>query len=160
MLGLNIQFPPKLSSNWQQFSLLICRDWGGELAFPLPHNTSTPRSWLQDEEEVIIQLGTGQKRGLKNTSTPRSWLQDEEEVRIQPSCRFDPHNTRTSTTLKPSIGFATESVKMLMWSVCGGKLVGTSRDPVSEWLDTNLAAPPSPLGQLPPPPPCNVPKPC
>ena len=28
------------------------RDWGGELAFPLPHNTSTPRSWLQDEEEV------------------------------------------------------------------------------------------------------------
>ena len=22
------------------------------MAFPLPHNTSTPRSWLQDEEEV------------------------------------------------------------------------------------------------------------
>ena len=36
--------------------LVIVRDWGGELAFPLPHNTSTPRSWLQDEEEVSCNI--------------------------------------------------------------------------------------------------------
>ena len=35
-----------------------------------------------------------------------------------------------------NIGFDSESVEMLMWSVCWGKLVGTSRDPVSEWTPT------------------------
>ena len=45
----NIQFPKNL--DWPGFTPHF-RDWGGELAFPLPHNTSTPRSWLQDEEEV------------------------------------------------------------------------------------------------------------
>lgn len=31
-----------------------CWRWGGELAFPLLSNKSTPRSWLQDSEEVWL----------------------------------------------------------------------------------------------------------
>ena len=29
-----------------------CWDWGGELAFPLLSNKTTPKSWMQDDEEV------------------------------------------------------------------------------------------------------------
>ena len=33
-----------------------CWDWGGELSFPLLSNNTTPKSWLQDDEEVGTQL--------------------------------------------------------------------------------------------------------
>ena len=53
MLGLNIQFLTQIILlELARIFTPFFRDWGGELAFPLPHNTSTPRSWLQDEEEV------------------------------------------------------------------------------------------------------------
>ena len=43
---------PSLST-WQE-AREQCWTWGGDLAFPLLSNKSTPRSWLQDTEEVWL----------------------------------------------------------------------------------------------------------
>jgi hypothetical protein len=37
---------------------LAAQDWGGELTFPLPATSSTPRTWLQDQEEVWLAGNT------------------------------------------------------------------------------------------------------
>jgi hypothetical protein len=37
---------------------LAVQDWGGELTFPLPATSSTPRTWLQDQEEVWLAGNT------------------------------------------------------------------------------------------------------
>jgi hypothetical protein len=37
----------------------VCiQDWGGELTFPLPATSSTPRTWMQDQEEVWLAGNT------------------------------------------------------------------------------------------------------
>lgn len=45
-----------------------CWDWGGELAFPLLSNNTTPKSWLQDDEEI--------------------WLAGKEEFHARPAISF------------------------------------------------------------------------
>ena len=42
-----------LQGSWQE-AREECWRWGGDLAFPLLSNKSTPRSWLQDSEEVWL----------------------------------------------------------------------------------------------------------
>ena len=43
-------------SSWAE-ARAQCWAWGGELALPLTSNTSTPNSWLQDDEEVWLGGG-------------------------------------------------------------------------------------------------------
>jgi len=45
-----------------------CWDWGGELSFPLLSNNTTPKSWMQDDEEI--------------------WLAGKEEFHARPTISF------------------------------------------------------------------------
>ena len=149
VLGLSIQFLTQIFfylAAWVNF--LFLRDWGGELAFPLPHNTSTPRSWLQDEEEVRWKNENKNTRRKKITNT--SWLWDEEDFWCWTWWALSSGGKlvgrRQSAELL--IFFLSFLVFVLIcWALsCGGKLVGR-RQP-GEWVDTNLTPAHSPGGQL------------
>ena len=48
-----------------------CWDWGGELSFPLLSNNTTPKSWLQDHEEVCKSCSLHDDFSLKHVFIAR-----------------------------------------------------------------------------------------
>ena len=97
----------KTSTSWSE-ARSQCLEWGGDLAWPLLSNNTTPKSWLQERDHqdmryqlhslllvIFLRLNLSCKSLLKDDE--EVWLAGKEEFHARPVLSFDDSSYQPGT---------------------------------------------------------------